>query len=204
MTCCCGSIGATGIRLCPDHHRYYLGDRELASVSKVISAVYPRKSWDGVDRAVVDNARVRGEAVDRLLAEYATTGNVTVPPGTRIDVIQRFEICQLWWDKNVNGVPVEAQKILYSEADGVAGTPDFVLGDYILDLKNTYQAEISWVLQLGAAVDYGKASTAGILHVSPKVYREGCRLLKYDADDCRQIWRQAVTWWKTIQRLEKT
>lgn len=202
MTCCCGSIGnRDGIRFCAPDHRYWLDDRELVSVSKVIATCYPKKSWDGVDRAVVERARTRGERVDRYLSEYVATGNVTLNPGEWREVDERVEIAVKWWDQNIRG-RVHVQKILHSERDGIAGTADFVIGDSVIDLKNTAQLEKSYKLQMGAYGEYADAGSLHVLHVNPKLYKEGCRLIAFDRDACRDLWRKAVTWFQTIREIE--
>lgn len=197
MTCICKSVSST-IAMCPDHHKYWLNGNELASVSKVISQVYPRKSFDGVDPAVIERARERGVRVDRYLAAYVTTGDVTTEPGEWIEVLQRLERCIGWWDKNMNGTRVDCQPILYSEAHGVAGTADFRIGDFVLDLKNTAQAEASWKLQLGAYGEYGNSAKVGILHST----KDSCRYLDYANQECRDMWMEAIRWRSTIARIE--
>ena len=198
MTCCCGSIGASGMRMCEDHHRYWLGDKELASVSSVIRSVYPKKSWDGVDRAVIERARERGSRVDAYLSKYVTTGNVMTEPGEWVEVLERLDRVVAWWNRNVNGVPVSTQKILYSERDGIAGTADFVIGDMVMDLKNTAQIEKSYAIQVGAYAEYENASRAGVLHVTAK----SCAFVPYNAEDIRSLWNQARQWWQCIRKLE--
>lgn len=202
MTCCCGSIGASGLRYCATDHRYWMGDVELASVSRVIATVYPKKSWDGVDMAVVERARIRGERVDHYLSEYVAKGNVTLNPGEWKEVDQRLDIAVRWWDRNIRGT-VHVQKILHSEKDKVAGTADFVVGDSVIDLKNTAQLEKSYKLQMGAYGEYADAGSLHVLHVNPKLYKEGCRLIPFDRDNCRALWRKAVTWFQTIREIEK-
>ena len=199
MPCQCGTIGAAKeIRFCSDHHRYWIGDRQLESVTHAVNSVYPRKSFDGVDPAVVEHARERGVRVDGYLTQYVTTGHVVRPAGEWKEVDDRLERCIDWWDKNVNGQRVECQKILYSERDGIAGTADFVFDGYVLDLKNTAQPEASWALQFGAYGEYADAHRVAALHST----KDSCRLIEYDAAECRELWREAMRWRATLARIE--
>lgn len=206
QACSCASIGAKGIRFCPACHRYWVGDRELDSVSRVISQIFPKKSWDGVDKAVVEHARIRGERVDAYACEYIRTGNVAIQPGEWKEVRDRVDIVCDWIDAT-KADRIETQQIAYSEKDGVASTKDFdvwVGGSLtIIDLKNTYQAESSWKLQLGCQAAYsGDVSGLFVLHVSPSVYgKKGCRLLPYDLDECSELWKRAVEWYKAMKTL---
>jgi hypothetical protein len=173
----------------------------------VIKTVYPKKSFDDAPEERVAFARERGVRVDRYLAEFVEKGTVTIAPGEWDEVKQRFEICAEWWEGAMAGIDeVKAQPILYSIEDGVAGTPDFLVRNgrlCVLDLKNTYNPEKAWKLQLGAAAEYANADEVCILHVSPKVHKKtGCKLIEYDAAECRELWRSAVAWWKCIQRIE--
>ena len=192
------------VRFDAENHRYWLGPRELKSVSAVIRTVYSPKSWDGVDPDVVDRARVRGEAVDKYLSAYIANGNVVVPYGESDDVKERFEIAARLWDKAYpNGIAVQVQPIVYSEEDGIAGTADFIVdGETVVDLKNTYRPEHSWKLQIGAYSAYSGARNARVLHVSPKVHPGGGVWLPYNVVDCKAIWQDAVKWYKRTLEME--
>ena len=198
----CQTIGAPAeIRYCDAHHRYFWGDQRLTSVSAVISACYPKKSWDGVDMAVIEHARERGIRVDRLLTEYVATGNVVVPAGEWSEVIDRFERAMSWWDRTVGYTlqgPIQTQKILYSQLDGVAGTADFVIGDTVIDLKNTAQLEKSYALQLGSYALYSGSRSCAVLHVT----KDSCKLVSYDAAKCIEYWKSCVQWYRAMEELK--
>jgi hypothetical protein len=184
------------IRMCVPHHKYYLANQELASVSSVVDAVY--RKYQGVTPAVLEHARIRGVKVDKYLQTYVATGDVTTEVGEWVEVLQRLEQAIGWWDKNVNGEAVSVQKILYSERNGIAGTPDFLIGDMILDLKTTSRVEKWFAIQIGAYTEMADASRSAILHVTEKA----CKLVPYDAEDVRQIWQQARSWYACVKRLE--
>ena len=179
--------------------------KKLEAVSHVISTIYSTKSWDGVDPAVVDNARRRGGSVDQYLSEYIRNGTVTIA-GESDEVSQRICIAQSVFEDQFGGLAADSQRIVYSLDDGIAGTLDFWVDNRIVvDLKNTYSTEHSWVLQLGAYVTYApkKPERCGVIHVSPKVYKEGGRWIEYDPVSCSLIWKDAVYWWKRTRNLTK-
>lgn len=190
------------------HEYWHENGTRLASVSRVINAIYPKKSWDetrGTEREwYVENARIRGERVDQYLSEYVTSGTVSTVPGERQDVIERVGITTRILDQAYGACYIEAQQIVYSLDDGVAGTVDFSVNQFwaIVDLKCCYSTEKSWKLQIGAYSTYSSCQHAGVIHVSPSVYRkEGGVYIPYDVEECKAIWKRGIAWYKTMQRL---
>ncbi len=196
--CTCGSIGRTdGLRLCTVHHAYWLNDRELVSVSKVIRTVFPT-DYSAVPPGILENARVRGERVDRYFSNYLNTGHIRIEAGERSDVVERLTLLINWWDKS--GLTAQTvQKPVYSERDGVAGTMD-VRTAGVLDVKVVSALQPSYALQLGAYADMDNADEAGIIHVTAKE----CRFIPYDVNQCKAWWRQGCEWWKEMQRINAT
>ena len=208
---CCITDG--DIRFCKTKHTYthIPTDTPLTSVSKVIQTVYSTKSWDGVDPAVVENARVRGEMVDAALAEYVSTGAVSMT--ATADVTERLEIAVRLWDKYRDSCKltgdIRSQHILYSVEYGIAGTADFTHdGAHILDLKTTYNTELSWGLQIGAyafmlnGMTKQEIRSASIIHISPKVYKDaGGVIIPCDVDQCVTQWIEALIFWKRMKQF---
>src|SRR6266704_119705 len=160
------------IQFNPDTHEYFHVPtrRKLLSVSEVIRIVYATKSWDGVDPAIVENARIRGTLVDHYMSTYIRDGSVIIE-GESADVTNRIKVAHYFYESLFFAMPAEAQVIVYSLADGVAGTMDvWVDRRIIVDFKSTYSIEHSWVLQLGAYAEYAPVAPerAGIIHISPK------------------------------------
>lgn len=188
-----------------DHTYWHMPTgQELTPVSRVIQAVYPAKSWDGVDRSVVDNARIRGERVDAYLAHYIRNGRVDTTPGERRDVIQRLKIAIDLLDGTYGAHFMEPQKIVYDLEDGVAGMVDISVDHFyaIVDLKCCYATEPSWKLQIGAYATYSRCSEAKVIHISPSVYKQdGGEVIPYDVEECKLIWHRAILWYRTMQRL---
>ena len=203
VSCRCGSIGnVDGIRFCAGHHRYWLNDRELSSVGKVIKTVFPT-SYDGADPAVLENARVRGVLVDQYFCQY-----LQLKPGEefsvgteRQDVKDRLKALIPWWERSELEV-IATQEIVYSEADGIAGALDIRCSDgiseHVIDLKCVSELKPAYALQLGAYLTYSNADCVGILHSTAK----GVKLVSYDADRCRWWWQHAVDWYRTMQEIQ--
>ncbi len=183
------------MRLCVSHHRYFLGDQELVSVSKVIRTVLPT-DYSGIMPEVLEHARGRGERVDRYFCEYLRTGTLTIAPGEWADVVSRLSLLIRWFDKS--GMTVESiQETVHSKQDGVAGTMDLRAGG-VVDVKVVSELQPSYALQLGAYAEYGQEDGAGIIHVTAK----DCRFVPYDVNQCKAWWRQAVEWFRTMQEIK--
>jgi hypothetical protein len=195
MTCTCQTIGAPNeIRFCSDDHAYWLSDKRLTSVSAVIKAIFPT-DYSMVDPAVLENARIRGERVDKHFTTYVTTGNVTIEPGERSDVVDRLSRLIDFWDKNGYNV-TSAQKIVHD--DTIAGTLDLEISDeYIMDLKCVSALQPAYKLQVGAYLSLGGYDRAAIIHVM----KGKVKLVPYDAEECRGIWKRGVEWYKTMKAL---
>ena len=214
--CSCQTIGTPQkIRFCEPHHRYWFGDRQLASFHSVLNAIYPQKQAElgKIDPVTLEHARERGLRVDRYCSEYAPSGNVRIDPGEWQEVVERVRIFVNWFEIRKPGVR-GVQQIVYSLDDGVATTKDF---DFtwddkavICDLKCTYSLDWTWKAQLGCHARYSVCGTDGlyyflyILHINPKLYAKsgGFRLLPYDRTECLRIWDAAVAWWRELPKKE--
>lgn len=199
--CSCGSICALKeLRLCEEHHRYFLGDRRLSSVSSVINSVLPT-DFSKIQEAVLENARERGEWVDRMFCRYLSLRsgeNFTTEPARSSDRMDYLERLIQWWDKSGLDA-VATQQGVYSEADGIAGTLDIRLSDgRILDLKCVAALRASYGLQLGSYWTMGAAEGIGILHVT----KDNVKLIPYDHELWGVRWKTAVDWWKLKQQLK--
>lgn len=209
--CECETIGAPQqIRFCRDHHRYWFGDRRLASFSHVLNTVYPQKreELEKLDPEVLEHARERGIRVDRYACEYVTTGRVEIPAGEWQEVLDRLGIFVEWFEKTkpiVRGV----QQIVHDLDDGIAATKDFdfVLAGtpVIVDLKNTYSPDWTWKAQLGCHGRYSKnGADLYALHINPKLYtKTGYKLIPYSPEECMGIFDAARSWWKVLGTAKK-
>lgn len=193
----------------PETHTYSDDQtgRIYTSVSRVIEDVYPRKSWDGVNPAVIQNANERGKRVESYFNEYILTGRTAIQPGEREDVTDYVTRLLEWWEES-GMVANSVQRIVSDEEYGIAGTIDILaavishsrVSGMIVDLKCVSQLQKAYKLQLGAYVEMSGADapTVGLLHVTKKKVR----LVEYDAEECADLWRVARSWWLAKQRLE--
>jgi hypothetical protein len=199
--CSCNGIGRTdGIRLCEDHHRYWLNDRELISVSTIIKHLLPT-SYDGIKPEVLENARVRGVAVDKFFTRALLTGQVDIQPGERVDVKERLSRLLDWWDR-CDFTPLDVQRIVYSEKDGVAGTMDLKVATrhgvvYILDLKCVSELQtLNYSMQLGAYASFDECDNVGIIHVM----RSRVELVPFSKQLALEDWRTGLAWFRRRSR----
>lgn len=197
------------IQLDEASHTYSLYGKPFVSVSKVIDAVM-KKSWEGVPAEVLANAAERGSIVEGYTTEMLRTGYVTPPNTERDDVLARMEGVERWY-QTMNPVLIDAQRKVYSEELGVAGTLDYLLrigngicvGRWLVDMKCTAQAEKSWILQLGAYLDLlgEEVDGAAVLHINPS-FAKGFIFRAYEVEAAKRQWRTALNWYRTLQELK--
>jgi hypothetical protein len=207
------------VRLCPDHHRYWLSDRRLTAVGRVINALMP-PDFSGIPPAVLENARLKGVLIDIYFSEWLESQEGMFPleefrlkiepifsrdkyasaADHANDAMQRLDMLLEWWQKQ--GYQHKAvQSIVYSEADGIAGMFDIATEDKIIDLKCVSSLQPAYSLQLGAYLSYDPQKfplrDAAILHVT----KERVKLVAYDAKKCKRQWQDCVGWYKTMMEL---
>lgn len=203
-TCGCASIGEdpNSVRFCAECHRYWRGDKKLASVSSVIRSTWPLKpDFSRADPAVIENARDRGVVVDQLFSAYVNGALDRIPRGTRQDAVELFFKVRRWWDsrKHENA---RAQVILADSE--IAGTCDVLTDDCIYDLKATHDVEPVYPIQLAAyaelhfATFQRPAKSLGIIHVT-KRYAEP-KILKIDLASAMQDWMTLREMYRMVQR----
>lgn len=194
-TCTCGSVGRTDLRQCPDHFHIWRGDVRLPSVGRVIRDLFPKAD---IPADVLENARERGEQLDRLFADYVRGKLRAIPAGTRMDAVALFEKARKWYDRQrFNSVQV--QVLLGGEHHG--GICDFCFDGLWVDLKGTYDARPEHYLQVGgymaiaaenALECWGEAKPGAILHVTER-YKEP-RLLPVEVKEAQDFTALAAAW----------
>lgn len=183
------------------HHVYKRGDKELDSVTRVIKACFPVKpSYFDAQPDVLENARERGIAVDRLVTAYLRGTLTAIPAGTRQDATTLFFKVKAWLDSwECKGVP----QVIVADED-IAGTADIVTTEGgIWDLKTTYNvSEPTYELQLGLYALLFKAqfgelpSRIGIIHLTerfaaPRIVPLDVKQCVQDAAMIRDVWLMA-------------
>lgn len=201
MTCTCNTIGnPPQFRKCPDHYRFWFGDKRLVGVGSVVNAILPT-DWSKIPEAVLENARDRGEWVDRHFCRYLALKpgeSFLTDPARAEDRFDYLNRLITWWERSGMKATV-TQEAVFSEHDGVVGILDLRCDKAIFDLKCTSSLAASYKLQLGGYTDYapyGKAE--GIIHVTKK----DVRLVPYKSEECYGKWRTAVEFWKLKQEMQ--
>lgn len=206
MNCTCQTVGAPlVVRFCEEHHSYWRGDKRLASVSSVIREVWPVKpSWDGVDEAVIANARERGVECDQLFSGWINGTLKEIPVGTREDARERFDALRNWWKAR----PAMAQEIVAD--DEIAGTVDLIIvggGAEIWDIKNTAQIESTYSFQIAAYCDlyermYGdRPKKGGVIHVTkPKDKPVKVKAVPFNLETALSEWRLMREFYSMVRR----
>ncbi len=200
-TCSCGSL-LPEVTLCPDHHRYFRGGKQLNSVTKVIKGLWPIKpDFSRAKPEVLENARDRGCVVDDLFSAYVNGSLERIPRGTRDDAVQLFFKVRRWWDGRKHG-DVRSQVILAD--DEIAGTCDVLDDDCIYDLKSTYNIEITYPIQLAAyaelhfATYQRPAKQLAIIHVTERFPEP--KIIKIDLTETLRDWMTMREMWRLVQK----
>jgi hypothetical protein len=162
--CCCGSIGRTDLRQCPEHHHIYRGDVRLTSVGRIVRQFFPISP--DIPPEKLENARLRGESVDQLFSAYVIGKLDRIPAGTRVDVCNLLTKLITWFNRQ-NFKKVESQVLIGD--DEVGGVADLIFDDMIVDLKATYDVSDSHKLQVAGYVDVtGHKDVGAVLHVTER------------------------------------
>lgn len=206
MICTCHTIGEKDkLRFAECHHRFWMNDRELPSVTKILRSCWPVKpDFAAADPAVLENARQRGSDLDALLSAYVSGSLTCIPAGTREDVKDLFLKTQPWFDDAMSKFGLRSQVAV---TDGeIAGILDFCADGpvVILDLKGVHTLEAYYEIQVGGYIDlYEKqyrrqVEVAGILHITARFSKP--RWIPLDVDECRRDWRIVRQTWEMAQR----
>jgi hypothetical protein len=199
------------VRFCnaEGHHKYWRGNKELTSVSKVIRSMWPfKKNFDGVDPVVLDHARERGIRVDTYLSDYIRSGRVRIMAGEWQEVVERSQMVIQWWNAEQRDGAFQAIPQCVLSDDDIAGTADIVTQwGYIMDLKNVAKLDQTYFLQLGAYAQlyrsqYGQAASGGaFIHVTQlKDQPVSVKFVEVDIAECEQDWNVLRAAWDMAQK----
>ncbi len=196
-TCQCGSIGRTDLRQCPEHWHIWRGDVRLTSVGRIVATSFPLDS--SIPPAVLENAKERGAEVDRLFGQYVMGKLERIPAGTRTDSRDLLLKLIRWFEKQkeLNIGQVEPQVLLGGEDHG--GVVDFMFDGVPVDLKCTYNVEVSARMQI-AGYEALSRKAGYILHVTER--NAAARLIPL-ADQDRDDWQIVLEHWRMLRRRGK-
>lgn len=217
IQCTCGSIGAdpSKVRFAECHHRYFRGDKELASVSKVIRETWPlKKNFEDADPWTLENARDRGVVTDWLFSEWLANRLTKIPAGTRTDAIQRFNALRHWWLSNASRFSSQPDAQVILADNEIAGTADLTVNvggfPWVIDLKNVSAIDQSYYLQLGAYAELYEAQFgtfpdgAALIHVTqPRDKPVSVRFVEVDLPQARADWQALRAMWNVVRRRTK-
>lgn len=203
--CNCASIGedSAKVRFCAECHRYWRGDKQLTSVTKLIKTLWPIKpDFSKADPTTLENARLRGIEVDAMFSQYVNGTLTVLRKGEwRQDAVQLFFKVRRWWDAHKHDNP-KAQVILADNE--IAGTCDILDGDTIYDVKATYNVENTYHLQLAAyaelhfATFQKPAKKLAIIHVTER-YPEP-KIIPVDMMQTLQDWATLRQMWSMVSK----
>ena len=185
-------VMSDAIRFDKDTHTYWHGDLQLESVSHIISEMMPT-DYSMIPAHVLENARLRGIAIDKYFGAYVKNRNCEVPIGESEDIVRRLRLLIGWWNNSIyRDEDWQIQPILGSIEDGVAGTADLISQRIILDLKVVSELRPTYQLQLGAYLSMADhPREAGIIHLT----KDTCRFVRYERGQCREKWRELLKAW---------
>lgn len=139
-------------------HTYWLAGRQLHGVtSTIIRTAYPGK-YDGIPKAVLDNAASKGHAIHEEIEYHDRFG--TMPDTPRL---QRYEAL-----KKANAMTVVENEYLVSDNETFASSIDIVMTDAddnicLVDTKTTYTLDKqSTALQLSVYRRFFEAQNPGL------------------------------------------
>lgn len=145
------------LRFVPEEHRYFLGDKELPSVSRILKAVFPKEFERVIDPWYAERGTAVHEATrlhDQGVLDETTVDQEVMP---YLSAYRKFL-------SETGFKPIHIESSLSSEIHGFAGTPDRV-GDLngrrvLIDLKS------------GGPQWWHKYQLAGYAVLCQEVYRE--------------------------------
>lgn len=139
-------------------HTYWLAGRQLHGVtSTIIRTAFPGK-YDGIPKAVLDNAASKGHAIHEEIEYHDRFG--TMPDTPRL---QRYEAL-----KTAHGLTVVENEYLVSDNETFASSIDIVMADAddnvcLVDTKTTYTLDKqSTALQLSVYRRFFEAQNPGL------------------------------------------
>lgn len=209
---CVNWVGDEQVRICPSHHRYFRGKKELASVTRVIRECWPvKKNFEAADPAVLENARERGVEADWLFSEWIGGNLLKIPAGMRQDAIDRFYALRRWWQWDAEIAAAAHSQVILADSD-IAGMSDVICVNLrneirVWELKNVSALDPSYELQVGAYAElyeaqYGVSPVGGaLIHVTqPSGKPVSVKYVEINLPRAREDWRILRACWMMANR----
>lgn len=161
-------------------HKYFNGDKELISVTTLLSKHKLGVDYGSVDVEVLKKASQRGTAIHKEIEDFLTDGT--------LGWSQEFENFKKWYDANVSEV-IAFEKMVYN--DVVAGRFDFYCKlkngrKTRIDFKTTYTVHkftTAWQLSVYDYLDEDKTEDIAVLWLR----NENCEFIPLKFVDKEEI-----------------
>jgi hypothetical protein len=191
---------------------YWLGKDRLYSASRVIRELGLKPNYGDSDPSIVLRAAHRGKLTEDYCYRLLTGSRVTVRArhcgSLQEGVSERVQGFYNWMVK-MKPEYVDHQSIVWSHEDRVAWTRDLrvrINGRlYLVDIKCTSKPEKDWPLQLGCGLSYDEddCDNAAILHLNPRLNKDGYRFIdKWSGRQLKAWWKRSVTRWHSNRDFE--
>lgn len=156
---------------------------------------------------IIYNAACRGKLTEqygyRLIQGFPVTIRAKHTGSLQADVSERVQAIYRWMQK-YNPQYVDSQSFVWNAQDRVCWQRDLrvrIAGRlWLIDIKCTSKPEKDWPLQLGCGLSYDEdgCDHAAILHVNPRLNRDGFRFInKWKGSQLKDWYRRAVDRWKS-------
>lgn len=184
----------------------WLGNQRLYSLSKVLRELGLKPDYGDADPSVIQRAACRGKLTEQYCYRLLQGKPVTVRDkhcgSLREDVAVRVEAFYRWMVRTKPEF-VDCQTFAWSEQDRICWQRDLrVIIDgrlTLVDVKCTSKAEKDWPLQIGCGLSYDEdgAERGGVLHLNPRLNKDGFKFREYNADSVKGWWRRAADRWRS-------
>jgi hypothetical protein len=182
---------------------YWLGSQRLYSLSRVLRDLGLKPDFTDVNPEVLLKAQQRGKLTEQycfdliqgksVVVRSKHCGSLQEAVALRVEAFNR-------WKERFEPVYVDHHQIVFSEVDGVAWEEDLKVmlrGELTLvDIKATSGTANDWQIQLGCGLEYDPdVKRAAILHLNPRLNKDGFRWREVDPKHARSQYRRAVNHW---------
>lgn len=180
------------IRFVEETHQYFLGERELPSITKILGKLGLTKSYDGVDPFYAERGKAVHAAIALDLAGDLDEASVS-------DVIRPFLAAFRAFKAKEGFIAEQVERVVYDEELGYAGTIDWY-GEmrgkrWLIDGKCTKKHDKGSDFQLcGQATALGDTPHhMAILELHETGLYDLC---EYPVKGSREVWESTMTLWR--------
>ncbi len=188
-----------------DNYCSWLGSERLYSLSRMLRDLDLKPDFGDTPEYVIRNAASRGKLTEEYCYRLLQQG----PPiyvrdkhcgSLRQGVAERLEAFHRWTQK-YEPEYVDSQDLVWNEQDRICWKRDLrvkISGRlWLIDIKCTSRPEKDWPLQIGCGLSYDEdgCTKGAILHLNPRLNKQGYRFIEYDGPRVTNWYRRAVHRW---------